>query len=243
MNTTIDTVLGSKALQLSDFYELAGILHPVAIGSIAIVGFFIYLRLSSNRTIAPLSLFDVILNTALGSTLAGIVNGTPLARGVEALAVLASFQYGSSFLATQFPSIAVLFISSPLIIVFRGEELSHVMRRNRISRKDLNAALRTAKVWNVSECEAVIIEPTGKWSVYLMANFPKDCEPDVLYDVPGYRAMCDNAIAVGVSAAHSRSWNSEAEQIAAAAGIARLGSQGAIERRWKRMEEEGSSTG
>lgn len=73
MNTTVDTVLGSKALQVSDFYELAGILHPVAIGvycsdgsrralrsdalaptgSIAIVGFFIYLRLSSNRTIAP----------------------------------------------------------------------------------------------------------------------------------------------------------------------------------------------
>ena len=90
-------------------------------------------------------------------TLAGIVNGTPLARGVEALAVLASFQYASSFLATQFPSVAVLFISSPLIIVFRGEELSHVMRTNRISRKDLNAALRSQKVWNVSECEAVII--------------------------------------------------------------------------------------
>lgn len=62
-------------------------------------------------------------------------------------------------------------------------------------------------------------------------------EPDVLYDVPGYRAMCDNAISLGVSSGHAPTWASEAEQIAAAAGVAREGSNGVIERRWKRLEE------
>ena len=65
---------------------------PVAVGSIAIIALFLYLRLSSNRCVAPVTLFDWILNVALGSTLAGIVNGTSLTRGIISLITLLSFQ-------------------------------------------------------------------------------------------------------------------------------------------------------
>lgn len=65
---------------------------PVAVGTIAILVLFAYLRLSSNRCVAPVTLFDWILNVALGSTLAGIVNGTSLARGMLSLAIILLFQ-------------------------------------------------------------------------------------------------------------------------------------------------------
>ena len=39
--------------------------------------------------------------------------------------------------------------------------------------------------------EAVIIEPTGMFSVYKRCNLPKDKEPDVLNDVPGYKALVE----------------------------------------------------
>lgn len=65
---------------------------PITVGTIAIILLFVYLRLSSNRVVAPMTLFDWLLNVALGSTLAGIVNGTSLVRGLLSLATLMAFQ-------------------------------------------------------------------------------------------------------------------------------------------------------
>ena len=66
---------------------------PITVGTIAIIILFTYLRLSSNRCVAPVTLFDWLLNVALGSTLAGIVNGTSLTRGLISLATLMAFQF------------------------------------------------------------------------------------------------------------------------------------------------------
>lgn len=69
------------------------ICSPIAVGTIAILFLFAYLRLASNRCVAPVTLFDWLLNVALGSTLAGIVNGTSLTRGLIALITLLGFQF------------------------------------------------------------------------------------------------------------------------------------------------------
>lgn len=62
-----DNFFGLGLLQEGDFYQPSSILHPVAIGSIAIIVLFFYLRISSNRTVAPLTIWDTIVNIALGS--------------------------------------------------------------------------------------------------------------------------------------------------------------------------------
>lgn len=59
--------IDSGLLNLHDFFDAEGILHPLAIGSIAIVFLFGCLRLSSNRTVAPLTIWDGICSVALGS--------------------------------------------------------------------------------------------------------------------------------------------------------------------------------
>ena len=64
---------GGKIIQAADFYETANVLHPIIVGTIAIALLFAYLRLASNRSIAPITLFDSIVSVALGSTLAGVV--------------------------------------------------------------------------------------------------------------------------------------------------------------------------
>lgn len=64
---TSDNFFGLGLLNEGDFYQPSSILHPVAIGSIAIVVLFFYLRISSNRTVAPLTIWDTIVNIALGS--------------------------------------------------------------------------------------------------------------------------------------------------------------------------------
>lgn len=73
-NTTIQQPsTGPEIIQVQDFFQKAGVLHPLVIGTIILILLFAYLRVSSNRSVAPMSLFDSIVSVALGSTLAGIV--------------------------------------------------------------------------------------------------------------------------------------------------------------------------
>lgn len=78
-NTTIrQPSAGPHIIQEDDFFQKAGVLHPLIVGTIILILLFGYLRLSSNRSVAPMSLFDSIVSVALGSTLAGIVVDMPL---------------------------------------------------------------------------------------------------------------------------------------------------------------------
>lgn len=47
--------------------------------------------------------------------------------------------------------------SPPLVIAFRGQALTKVMKIHRISTTDLNSALRKENIWHIKEIECVII--------------------------------------------------------------------------------------
>ena len=64
---------GPKVIQAQDFYQHAGILHPLIVGTIILAVVFVYLRLASNRSVAPMTLFDSLVSVAMGSTLAGVI--------------------------------------------------------------------------------------------------------------------------------------------------------------------------
>ena len=139
------------------------------------------------------------------------MNGTSLARGLISLITLLAFQLvsyvcmrwrrlrlppyadASSQISSHYGKTLENAINSPpLVIAFRGRPLEKVMRNHRVSRTDLNGALRRANVWHISEVEAVIIEPTGSFSIYKRADRPEGVEPDVLLDVPGYRRLVEH---------------------------------------------------
>lgn len=82
--------------------------------------------------------------------------------------------------------------SPPLVIAFRGTALRDVMRRHRISQTDLNSALRGRQIWNIRQVEAVIIEPTGTFTIYERGTKPDGMEAEVLMDVPGYRKLAEH---------------------------------------------------
>ncbi|KPM37929.1 hypothetical protein AK830_g8624 [Neonectria ditissima] len=183
---------GPDIIQLQDFYERAGILHPIVIGSAAVIVLFAFLRLGSNRSIAPITVFDWVVNVALGSTLAGIVNGNSLVRGLLALVTMLGFQYMTSTVSSRFLRFAWLFQAPPLVIAFRGRMLRDVMKGHRISPVDVNAALRARGVLNISQVECAIIEPNGAISVFTMKEL-EDARvyPEVLFSVSAYNALCD----------------------------------------------------
>lgn len=184
---------GPNVLQGQDFYSRAGILHPIVVGIIAVLFLFAYLRMGSNRTLAPITVFDWIINVALGSTLAGIVNGTSLVRGLLALVTMLAVQYITSLvLSNSSPRIGWLFQGPPIVVAFRGEMLEKVMAKNRIAATDINGALRMQGIVNISQVECMMIEANGIFSLITQqAVRESGVTPDVLMAVPDYRRLCD----------------------------------------------------
>ncbi|RDW58593.1 hypothetical protein BP6252_13069 [Coleophoma cylindrospora] len=197
--TTI--ISGPDVIQKTDFYVKAGILHPIVVGSIAVIALFSYLRLGSNRSVAPITVFDWVINVALGSTLAGIVNGNSLVRGLLALATMLGFQYITSTLASRFNQrLAWVFQGPPLVVAFRGTMLTNIMKKHRISPSDVNAALRQHGVLNICQVECGIIEPNGKFSIFTTKQLEDaGVDADVLTTVPAYKALCEEESRTGRS--------------------------------------------
>ena len=65
------------------------------------------------------------------------------------------------------------------------------MRHHRISTSDLNLSLRAKGIWDIEDVEAVIIEPTGAFSIYKTCDRPEGAKAGVLMDVPAYRRLVD----------------------------------------------------
>lgn len=187
-------VAGPDTIQVADFYVRASILHPLVVGSIAIIVLFTFIRFISNRSIAAMNVTDWIANVAIGSTLAGIVNGNSLARGMLGLLTILGFQYLMSFAGARLPAQHGWILSSPPIIVaFRGRLLTKVMAAHRVCLGDLYASLRQKNILDVSQVECVFIEANGAFSIYTREEVGKCKKIGVLMQVPSYKALCDDA--------------------------------------------------
>ena len=152
----------------------------------------VYLLPGSNHVLA-INIFDWVINVALGSTLAGIVNGNSLVRGLMALATMLAFQYITSTMTARLSSRYSWFLQGPpLVIVFRGEMLMSIMKKHRMSIVDVNASLRQAGIVNVCQVECAIIEPNGTISIFTIRGLKEaNVEPDALMCIDAYRKLCD----------------------------------------------------
>lgn len=56
---------------------------------------------------------------------------------------------------------------------------------------DLNLSLRSKGIWDITFVEAVIIEPTGAFSIYRTRDRPENASAGVLMDVPAYRKLVE----------------------------------------------------
>lgn len=84
------------------------------------------------------------------------------------------------------PAAVKIFRSRPLCLVFQGELLVEVARRNRVAKHDILKALRSKGLVSFDECEAIILEETGTFSIIEKFNKEVDNIPDALLDVEGY---------------------------------------------------------
>lgn len=162
------------------FDSWAGLGRVLLVGVLAYAALVAILRLSGKRTLTKLNAFDLVVTVALGSTLATIIlsKDVALLEGVLALALLVGLQALITWLSVRSPGFQALVKSEPSLLLRDGAFLQGAMRKNRITREEILAALRAEGHAGPDGTAAVILETDGSISVLSDAAYPLPSVPD-----------------------------------------------------------------
>jgi len=124
------------------------------------------LRISGKRTLSKFNAFDFVITIAFGSTIAAILlnSNVSYAEGLTALAMLILLQFIVTWLSVRSPAFQRLVKSEPVLLFHDGQYMKDVMRRERITRAEILAALRENQQ-SEHTAHAVILETDGTFSV------------------------------------------------------------------------------
>jgi uncharacterized membrane protein YcaP (DUF421 family) len=149
------------------FDDWRGILRVLVVGTAAYAALILMLRASGKRTLSKMNAFDFVVTVALGSTLAAVLLDAtvPLAEGVLALALLVWLQYAITWASVRFPRFQHLIKAEPTLLVHEGCYLDAALRRQRVTREEILAALRQSGKTDVAEVLSVVLETDGSLTV------------------------------------------------------------------------------
>ena len=149
---------------LSDWPEL---LRMLVVGTLAYAALLILLRSFGKRALAKMSAYDFVTTVALGSALASAVlsKDATIEKAVVAFALLLSLQRIAAWLSIRWDWMRVLINNEPTLLVRDGALLPEAMNRERVSRTDIEAAVRSCGQRDLGQISAVILETDGSMSV------------------------------------------------------------------------------
>lgn len=124
-------------------------------------------KVSGKRSTSQLNNFDWIVTVMIGSLGAStiLLENIPFIEGAASIIVL----YVLQFLVTKYASISPAFssviLSEPRIVFYQGQFLPDAMRAERLTRQELECAMRSKGVHSLSEIEAIVFESDAKLTI------------------------------------------------------------------------------
>lgn len=143
------------------------IVRVLVLGPLAYLALVVLLRASGKRTLSKLNAFDLVVTVALGSTLATILLSADvsLVTGITALAVLVLLQLAITWTSVRVGWVRRLVRSTATPLLRDGRPLDGPLRAQRITRDELEQALRGEGVGDASTVWMVVLESDGSMSV------------------------------------------------------------------------------
>lgn len=144
-----------------------GLLRVLVVGVVAYPALVLMLRLTGKRTLSKLNAFDFLVTVALGSTLASLLlsDGVALAEGLLALALLILLQFAVTWTSVRWPRFQGWIKAEPSLLYHEGCFLHEAMRRERVTRAEMEAAMRQSGHGSFDQVQAMVLETDGSLSV------------------------------------------------------------------------------
>lgn len=164
-----------------------GLLRVAVVGPLAYFGLVLLLRVSGKRTLSKMNAFDFAVTVALGSTLATILlsKDVALAEGVTAFCILILMQFIVAWLSVRSKWVRGLVKSDPTLLFYKGEMLRDAMQCERITRSEIEAAIRAQGIASFEGVEAVVLETDGSLTVMNASTNQTDAVLQSLHNFPG----------------------------------------------------------
>ncbi len=168
-----------------------GILRVIVTTITAYIILILMLRISGKRTLAKMNAFDFVVTIALGSILGSVIlnKSVPLVEGILAAALLIALQYGITYFSVRNKSFKDFISSNPTLLLYKGELFPQAMQKMRISKPEINKAVREAGFTDLSNVDAIVLESTGDISVIGNISSLKnvnDLRKSVLSDIENF---------------------------------------------------------
>lgn len=127
----------------------------------------IALRLTGKRQVGQLSPFDLVLLLVLSNAVQNSMNGgdNSLVGGLISAMSLVGLNYGVGVLTWKSKKAESFIEGHPKILVHDGKVLEIVMNQEKMTRHELDAAIRKAGLASLSEVRFAILENDGTISV------------------------------------------------------------------------------
>lgn len=143
------------------------IINVIVMGVTSYLALIAILRVSGKRTLSKLNMFDFIITIAIGSAFATVVfsKDIALAEGVVGIGVLVALQYVVARLSVRSATFQQIVTGNPTLLYYRGQYLREAMRQEGITDEDLRFIARAARVSDMSQVAAIILETDGSCSL------------------------------------------------------------------------------
>ncbi|AMT96124.1 MULTISPECIES: DUF421 domain-containing protein [Psychrobacter] len=124
-------------------------------------------KVSGKRSTSQLNNFDWVVTVMIGSLGAStiLLKNIPFIEGASSILVL----YLLQFLVTKYASISPQFssfiLSEPRIVFYQGQFLPDAMRDERLTRQEIECAMRSDGINSFDEVEAIVFESDAKLTI------------------------------------------------------------------------------
>lgn len=158
------------------------VIRTLILTPLGYIAMIMMLRVSGKRTLAKMNAFDFIGTVALGSALATVAlnKNVTLTDGVIAIALLILVQFCLTWLSVRYSGVKDLITSRPSLLLYKGEMQKKVMKKERLTEKEIFAAAREQGISNIKNIDAIVLETTG--AITIIKNLDSG-NPQTLNDV------------------------------------------------------------
>ncbi|WP_312912855.1 DUF421 domain-containing protein [Natronosalvus caseinilyticus] len=107
--------------------------------------------------------FDFIVTVAIGSVFgqALTAKSVALAEALVAFGLLVAIQYMVTWIQIRWPFFSRVVTSPPSLLYFRGKFIDESMRRQRVTKSEVQTTVRKKKFGSLDEVETVVLESGG----------------------------------------------------------------------------------
>ncbi len=124
-------------------------------------------KVSGKRSTSQLNNFDWIVTVMIGSLGAStiLLKDVPLIEGFSSILVLYILQFLVTKYAAISPQFSSVILSDPRIVFYQGQYLPDAMRAERLTRQELECAMRSEGISSLDEIEAIVFESDAKLTI------------------------------------------------------------------------------